>query len=105
MQIDEQIVLTILMGLLLVIVAGWIARLENWRSYTPLTSAGGRAVDGTSYETGEKPDGLVRWLTTVDHKDIGILYGIFATIALVIGGLSVALMRQSCSAQKRSFWR
>ncbi|WP_211330689.1 cbb3-type cytochrome c oxidase subunit I [Halalkalicoccus subterraneus] len=93
MQIDEQIVLTILMGLLLVIVAGWIARLENWRSYTPLTSAGGRAVDGTSYETGEKPDGLVRWLTTVDHKDIGILYGIFATIALVIGGLSVALMR------------
>ncbi|WP_202946614.1 cbb3-type cytochrome c oxidase subunit I [Halalkalicoccus jeotgali] len=93
MQVDGQIALTVLMGLLLLIVAGWIARIEDWRSYTPLASGGGRAVDDSAHGTHEKPGGLIRWLTTVDHKDIGILYAIFGTFALVWGGVTVALMR------------
>ena len=93
MQIDGQIALTVLMGLFLLIVAGWLARIEDWRSYTPLAGGGGRAVDDTAYETQEKPGGLTRWLTTVDHKDIGILYGLFGLTALAWGGVSVTLMR------------
>ncbi|WP_336344948.1 cbb3-type cytochrome c oxidase subunit I [Halalkalicoccus ordinarius] len=93
MQVDGQIVLTVLMGLFLLAVAGWIVRLEDWRSYAPLTTAGGRAVDDTAYETEEKPGGIVRWLTTVDHKDIGILYGLFGTFALAWGGAMATLMR------------
>jgi cytochrome c oxidase subunit I len=88
---DAQLVLTVLMGLLLVGVAAWLSRLEDWRSYTPV--GGGGAVGRESGYSNEKPSGLIRWLTTVDHKDIGILYGVFAVITFVVAGLMVTLMR------------
>ncbi|MDI1319851.1 MAG: hypothetical protein PSW75_06600, partial [bacterium] len=31
--------------------------------------------------------GLISWLTTVDHKKIGMLYGGFAILFFLIGGL------------------
>jgi cytochrome c oxidase subunit I len=37
--------------------------------------------------------GLVSWLTTVDHKRIGILYGASALAFFAIGGLEALLMR------------
>ena len=37
--------------------------------------------------------GLVSWLTTVDHKKIGHLYGFFATCFLLLGGLEALLIR------------
>src|ERR687891_764773 len=37
--------------------------------------------------------GLVSWLTTVDHKRIGILYGITAFVFFLIGGIEALLMR------------
>ena len=39
------------------------------------------------------PTGWVSWLTTVDHKRIGILYGVTALVFLVIGGLEALLIR------------
>ncbi|KAB7518218.1 cbb3-type cytochrome c oxidase subunit I [Halosegnis rubeus] len=87
----EQLALTVLMGVFLVGVATLVSRMENLRAYTPLVS--GDAGYGDSTATSHKPSGLIRWLTTVDHKDIGILYGIYATIAFVWGGLAVMLMR------------
>jgi cytochrome c oxidase subunit 1 len=87
-----QLALTVLMGVFLVAVAVWLARVENWRSYTPLAGGGGYGGEG-SYVSSEKPAGLIRWLTTVDHKDIGILYGAYAVVAFVVGGLMVTLMR------------
>jgi cytochrome c oxidase subunit 1 len=81
------------MGLFLVGVAAWLARVENWRSYSPLTSGGGAGSVAEREQVSEKPGGLVRWLTTVDHKDIGMLYGLYAVIAFVVGGLMVILMR------------
>jgi len=86
-----QLLLTGVMGVILVAVVGWVATLEEWRSFTPV----GTVHSGT--ETGhghaEKPGGLVRWLTTVDHKDIGLLYGAFAILSFAWGGLAVLLMR------------
>ncbi|WP_313696058.1 cbb3-type cytochrome c oxidase subunit I [Halorarum halobium] len=79
------------MGAFLVGVAAFLARVEDWRSYTPLGAGGG--VGESGYAHREKPAGLIRWLTTVDHKDIGLLYGLYATIAFVVGGLMVMLMR------------
>jgi cytochrome c oxidase subunit 1 len=37
--------------------------------------------------------GLVSWLTTVDHKRIGMLYGGFAILFFLIGGLEALLIR------------
>jgi cytochrome c oxidase subunit 1 len=99
MEINGQLALTVLMGVFLVAVAAWLARIENWRSYTPL--AGGGAVGGhEQYVHREKPSGLIRWLTTVDHKDIGILYGTFALISFAVGGLMVVLMRAELADPK-----
>jgi cytochrome c oxidase subunit I len=38
-------------------------------------------------------NGFVSWLTTVDHKRIGILYGITAFVFFIIGGIEALLMR------------
>ncbi|WP_101296734.1 cytochrome c oxidase subunit I [Halegenticoccus soli] len=81
------------MGLFLVAVAAWLARVENWRSYTPLGSGGGGYGQESGYVSQEKPSGFIRWLTTVDHKDIGMLYGAFGVTAFLVGGAMVMLMR------------
>jgi cytochrome c oxidase subunit 1 len=93
MDLSAQFAVTVLMGLFLAGVALGLARLENWRSYTPLASRGTAVSDETGYVSDEKPAGVLRWLTTVDHKDIGILYGTFALISFGWGGIAVLLMR------------
>jgi len=90
----EQLVLTVVMAVLLVAIVAVLTRLENWRSYTPLAGGGGVGYgEETANRHDEKPGGLVRWLTTVDHKDIGILYGTFAIIAFAVGGIMAFLIR------------
>src|SRR5476651_2469447 len=39
------------------------------------------------------PAGLMGWLTTVDHKKIGFLYGFFALIFFLVGGFEALLIR------------
>jgi len=39
------------------------------------------------------PTGLWSWITTIDHKRIGILYGTSAFVFFLIGGLEALLMR------------
>jgi cytochrome c oxidase subunit 1 len=93
MDLSAQLAVTVLMGVFLAGVAMALSRMENWRSYTPLTSGGTAVSDETGYVSDEKPSGIIRWLTTVDHKDIGILYGTFAVISFGWGGIAVLLMR------------
>jgi len=81
---------TVLMAVLLVGIAGILARIEDWRSYT-IAIGGGHGTHEPTHA--EKPSGVLRWLTTVDHKDIGILYGVFAVVAFAWGGIAVVLMR------------
>src|SRR6476661_3420855 len=41
----------------------------------------------------QRPSGILRWVTTVDHKDIGILY-LFTSLAFgLLGGLEALLIR------------
>ncbi len=95
---SSSLVLTVLMGVLLVAVAAALARLEDWRSYTPLSDVGGALGERTDHGHEEKPGGIIRWFTTVDHKDIGILYGAYGTITFAVGGLMVLLMRTELAA-------
>ncbi|WP_225334657.1 cytochrome c oxidase subunit I [Halomicrobium urmianum] len=88
----EQLALTALMAILLVGIIAILTRLEDWRSYTPLAGGGAGYGDETVGHH-EKPGGLIRWLTTVDHKDIGLLYGTFAVIAFAVGGIMAFLIR------------
>jgi len=37
--------------------------------------------------------GLVAWLTTVDHKKIGLMYGLFAVCFFLLGGVEALLIR------------
>jgi len=93
----SPLLLTVLTGLLLVAVAAFLNHFTEWRSYAPLTDVGGAVGRETGHHT-HKPSGVVRWLTTVDHKDIGILYGVYGTIAFAWGGLAVLLMRIELAA-------
>ncbi|WP_135304556.1 cbb3-type cytochrome c oxidase subunit I [Haloarcula amylovorans] len=86
-----DLVLTGLMAFLLVAVAALLTRIENWRSYTPL--AGGGTATGETVVHREKPTGIIRWLTTVDHKDIGLLYGLYGIIAFSVGGIMAMAIR------------
>ena len=44
------------------------------------------------------PTGIWYWLTTVDHKKIGILYGVTAFINFIIGGIEAILIRVQLAA-------
>ena len=84
-----------LTALFLLGVVTWVIRVEDWRSYAPAAGDGGGVAGGydTIEEQRHKPSGILRWVTTVDHKDIGILYGTFAVLAFAWGGIAVMLMR------------
>ena len=42
---------------------------------------------------GQHTKGFVNWVTTIDHKKIGIMYGISALFFLIIGGIEALLIR------------
>ena len=44
------------------------------------------------------PTGVWSWITTVDHKKIGLLYGVTAFILFLTGGIEAALMRVQLSS-------
>jgi cytochrome c oxidase subunit I len=47
--------------------------------------------------------GFVSWLTTVDHKRIGILYGVTAFVFLIIGGIEALLIRIQLATPESTF--
>ncbi len=51
------------------------------------------ALPASHHGTSSEPTGIMSWLTTVDHKKIGILYGVSALAFFVIGGIEGLLIR------------
>ncbi len=47
--------------------------------------------------------GLISWLTTVDHKKIGMLYGGFAIFFFLVGGLEALLIRTQLMVPNNRF--
>jgi cytochrome c oxidase subunit 1 len=85
-----QLALTVLMGVVLLATFGFVASIKEWRRHLPFVGHNRIVTDGGH---AHKPAGIARWLTTVDHKDIGILYGTYGVIAFLWGGVAVLLMR------------
>jgi cytochrome c oxidase subunit I len=50
-----------------------------------------------------RPVGLLRWFTTVDHKDIGILYVLTSVAFFVLGGLEALLIRIQLAVPRNTF--
>src|SRR5256712_12574507 len=48
---------------------------------------------GPGAPPGPPPPGIWSWITTVDHKRIGILYGVTAFAFFLIGGIEAPLIR------------
>ncbi|WP_368411319.1 cbb3-type cytochrome c oxidase subunit I [Halocatena salina] len=80
-------------GLLLAVAVAFTLR-NGWPPTLALPD-GGHFVGGEAAEQmeTEKPSGLFRWFTTVDHKDIGILYIVFATATALWGGTDAMMIR------------
>ena len=51
------------------------------------------AAHPTAHASIQSDSGLMSWLTTVDHKRIGILYGLTALFFFVMGGCEALIMR------------
>jgi cytochrome c oxidase subunit 1 len=47
--------------------------------------------------------GLISWLTTVDHKRIGFLYGISGLFFLIVGGIEALLIRLQLAVPNNTF--
>jgi heme/copper-type cytochrome/quinol oxidase subunit 1 len=50
-----------------------------------------------------RPTGLLRWVTTVDHKDIGVLYLVTSAAFLLVGGLEALLIRVQLAVPRNLF--
>ena len=55
------------------------------------------------FERPREVTGLKNWLTTVDHKKIGIMYGSAAMFFLLIGGMAALLIRIQLATPNSSF--
>ncbi|WP_122090828.1 cbb3-type cytochrome c oxidase subunit I [Halalkalicoccus subterraneus] len=90
-----------LLGVVLLVACLWSARRlrgstagiadEGDRSVSELQPDGGVAT-GYGFVT-SKPTGVVRWLTTVDHRDIGLLYLTFGVFMFLWGGTDALMAR------------
>ncbi len=66
-------------------------RSEGPRGPSEVSSDGGLAA-GYGFDTA-KPTGLLRWFTTVDHRDIGLLYLTFGVFMFLWGGSDALMAR------------
>jgi len=61
------------------------------------------AIEPTATGNDLKPSVVLEWLTTVDHKKIGIMYIVYALIFLVIAGAEALLMRIQLAVPNNHF--
>src|SRR3954471_126035 len=56
-----------------------------------------------THEVRDEPRGFTSWLTTVDHKKIGILYMVTAFVFFLVGGTEALLMRTQLGVPENTF--
>ncbi|APW99557.1 cytochrome-c oxidase [Halobiforma lacisalsi AJ5] len=88
------------------VIAAALLTYYRLRSGRPARSfADGGTASVTVGLTGtEKPAGLLRWFTTVDHKDIGLLYILFGTAAALWGATDAMMIRTELLVPETAIW-
>ncbi|SFC07760.1 cytochrome c oxidase subunit 1 [Halobiforma haloterrestris] len=88
------------------VIAAALLAYYRLRSGRPARSfADGGTASVTVGLTGtEKPAGLLRWFTTVDHKDIGLLYILFGTAAALWGATDAMMIRTELLVPETAIW-
>ena len=83
---------------------------KRWSPTSALTSnkghygnQGSRSATGARRRRPREPTGLWSWITTVDHKRIGILYGATAFIFFLMGGIEALLLRIQLGQPNNTF--
>jgi cytochrome c oxidase subunit 1 len=82
----------VVVGGFLLALAAMLALRNGWPPTFALAD-GGYLVGGETDTAAEKPAGLFRWVTTVDHRDIGVMYIVFSTATALWGGLDAMMIR------------
>ena len=68
-------------------------------------SDGGHTTRGGLFlELGRLRSELYRWLTTTDHREIGILYIVFGTVAGLWGGMDAMMLRTELLTPPADIW-
>ncbi|WP_308220112.1 DUF6789 family protein [Halorientalis marina] len=65
---------------------------------------GGYGHDRSIFDPSFLYEQLVRWTTTVDHKEIGILYIVFGTVAALWGGVDAMMLRTELLTPAADIW-
>ena len=90
-----------------------LARAIGWPATVTAGSSAKARGDGgyarrmevyTGFDTHGKESGLLRWLTTVDHKDIGLLYIFFGAAAGLWGGTDGMMIRTELLTPSADVW-
>ena len=92
------------LSVLLVALCTRFVRTKGWSMPNTRADGGYPAGEETTVEHAEKQAGLLRWLTTVDHKDIGILYLVFGTVAALWGGTEAMMIRTELLTPQADVW-
>ncbi len=74
------------------------------RRATTRSDGGYPASDRSGYSIGELRKQIVRWTTTTNHRDIGILYLTFGTFAGLWGGVDAMMMRTELLTPRPDVW-
>jgi cytochrome c oxidase subunit 1 len=56
----------------------------------------------TAHEVKRQPTGWTRWLTTTDHKEIGIMYMVATFVFFVLGGVEALMIRLQLGAPENT---
>ncbi|MFB6163967.1 MAG: cbb3-type cytochrome c oxidase subunit I, partial [Haloarculaceae archaeon] len=83
-------VLPTVAGGVLLAAIGWFAYARHW--WTRYVT-GGATNEQTDYVREERFRGLLRWVTTVNHRDIGRLYLVYSLFVFGLAGAAILTMR------------
>ncbi|NHN47085.1 cytochrome-c oxidase [Halostella sp. JP-L12] len=81
-----------------------LATVALWRGRPKRPRRDGGYVTGLDVGTEKPANFVVRWLTTVDHRDIGVLYLLLGTVAALWGGVDGMMIRTELLTPTTTVW-